>query len=251
MSRPRNRLRASRTTTRSVAWRGGLLAATVGGRSATAWPAIADLGPFRAAAPTTHNVHLFVFDVDGVARWYRDNAGLTNVPIWVGRCASRLGAQQNADLCDRRVRLCGHRSHRRIDAHRSPPDGLFGHLHELEHRGRHRVRLLEQPLVGSHRIPPLRLRRCVFPIDVDASGTCARTDPPGHSDKREPQILTSHRRHGHGTWGELGRAVTMGSPHLIHRKGEWRVAPSPTARPNQDRPQAAFGVGAGSLTTDQ
>jgi hypothetical protein len=35
------------------------------------------------AAPTTRDVHLFVSDVDRAARWYRDNAGLTEQGRWV------------------------------------------------------------------------------------------------------------------------------------------------------------------------
>jgi catechol 2,3-dioxygenase-like lactoylglutathione lyase family enzyme len=46
-------------------------------------PAMADLSPCISAAPTTRNVHLFVSDVDRAARWYRDNAGLTEQRRWV------------------------------------------------------------------------------------------------------------------------------------------------------------------------
>jgi hypothetical protein len=42
-------------------------------------PAAAGLGPCRTAAATTRDVHLFVSDVDRAARWYRENAGLTDV----------------------------------------------------------------------------------------------------------------------------------------------------------------------------
>jgi hypothetical protein len=45
-------------------------------------PAAADLGPCITAAPTTRDVHLFVSDVDRAARWYRDNAGLTELARW-------------------------------------------------------------------------------------------------------------------------------------------------------------------------
>lgn len=51
--------------------------------AACAGPAAADLGPCRTAAPTTRNVHLFVSDVDRAVRWYRDNAGLTDLRRWV------------------------------------------------------------------------------------------------------------------------------------------------------------------------
>jgi len=50
---------------------------------ACATPAAADMGPCNTAAPTTRTVHLFVSDVDRAARWYRDNAGLTEERRWV------------------------------------------------------------------------------------------------------------------------------------------------------------------------
>jgi hypothetical protein len=46
-------------------------------------PAAADMGPCNTAAPSTRTVHLFVSDVDRSARWYRDNAGLTEERRWV------------------------------------------------------------------------------------------------------------------------------------------------------------------------
>jgi hypothetical protein len=46
-------------------------------------PAAADLGPCTTAAPTTRDVHLFLSDIDRAARWYRDNAGLTEQRRWV------------------------------------------------------------------------------------------------------------------------------------------------------------------------
>jgi hypothetical protein len=51
--------------------------------AARAAPAMADLGPCITAAPTTRDVHLFVSDVDRAARWYRDNAGLTELHRWI------------------------------------------------------------------------------------------------------------------------------------------------------------------------
>jgi catechol 2,3-dioxygenase-like lactoylglutathione lyase family enzyme len=51
--------------------------------AARAAPAMADLGPCITAAPTTRDVHLFVSNVDRAARWYRDNAGLTELHRWI------------------------------------------------------------------------------------------------------------------------------------------------------------------------
>jgi hypothetical protein len=45
-------------------------------------PAAADMGPCNSAAPSTRTVHVFVSDVDRAARWYSDNAGLTEERRW-------------------------------------------------------------------------------------------------------------------------------------------------------------------------
>jgi hypothetical protein len=80
-----------------------VLAAAVAAASllamACSTPAAADLGPCNTAAPSSRTVHLFVSDVDRAARWYRDNAGLTEERRWVdpsfgGATLVQLGHRQ-------------------------------------------------------------------------------------------------------------------------------------------------------------